>query len=574
MTPATEHTQHNWKEEAVRIASSRRPPVVVYGLVLAVLNFAPPLLARAIYDWAVPDRSMERLVALTVGAVLCVGWSLALHGLQASLIERMAQRVDLFLSSRLIRSLLGARLSSRPTSAGGTADALRNYENVREVLSANILSTLVSAAFTPIYLVGCFLYGGPVGFVVLGGAAALSLVLWRIQSAMERPSATATRAQIGKSALVAEAAGAVDTIKLLGAEERMSARWDALSAEQSEGSFRMRRMSALNVGVGRYGAALISALVLAWSAVRLLDGEMQMGDMIAVSMLWGQFASVAAQLPALTLRLIRARESLEGLDRVLSLPQEVEASRDYVRPEGVEGAIELRGVSFSYTAPEGVESVSKIRALDSISLSIPAGEVLGLMGASGSGKSTLASLLVALHRADEGQILLDGCDVAQVDPRVLRRLVGLHTQSAPLLRGTLRENLLLGRPDAPFEEVREIAALFGVEAMVQRHPLGMGWDFPISEGGANLSGGQRQLVTLARAFIANPKVVVLDEPTAHLDAAAEEGVKKALSTLLRGRTAILVSHRLSLLDLAHRVLVLDGGRLVGQLDTSSFKRAA
>lgn len=553
----------SWKSEVLSVLAPSRARIALSAVLLSVLSFAPVLLARAIYDVAIPERSSERLGFFVVGIALLGVWSLALHVAQAGLVERLAAAIDEVVSSRLIRAVLGARYDARQGSSAA-AEGLAHLESVRDLASANNFSAVVSLAFVPLYLLGCFVYGGPIGFLVLGASVVLGLGLLVLQSAMRVPAERSALARQESAALISEAASALETIKLTRSERVFAERFDVLSRRRSEATFSLRRLSAVAVGVGRHGSSLlVSALVLGWSAFRMLDGRMEMGDMIAVSMLAGQAVGPLTQVPALLVRFAGASNAFRSLDSILSAPREDEG-RSFARIDdlsAVAGGVELKSVRFSHPSPDG-DARGSVPALVDVELSIAPGEKVGIVGPSGSGKSTLLRLLAGLHRADEGRVLIDGIDVSHLRPFDLRGIVGLHAQQSPLARGTLRDNLLLGRPEAPFDEVLRVAEAFGVAAMARSHPLNLGLDLPVAEGGRNFSGGQRQLIALARTMLASPRIALFDEPTSELDSEAEEAVKRSLASMLDGRTAVIVSHRLSILSLCDRIVSMEGGRIV------------
>jgi ATP-binding cassette subfamily C protein LapB len=286
----------------------------------------------------------------------------------------------------------------------------------------------------------------------------------------------------------------------------------------------------------------------------ILDGKLSVGALVAATMLAGRVLAPIAGIAAIITRGTQTLASLRAIDRVMKLERERPPERTYVTRRISQGTIAFDNVTFRY--PNASEN-----ALDKISFKIGPGERIGIIGRVGSGKTTVGRLLAGFYEPSEGRILIDGVDVRQYDPADLRTGVGFALQDTDLFFGKLRDNIALGRPEATDDEILEAARLAGVEAFIAGHPLG--YDMPISEGGRSLSGGQKQAIGLARVLIRKPKVLFLDEPTAHFDVRSEGEFIERLKTLASREMTIVVStHRLSLLALVERLLLFDRGRLV------------
>jgi len=284
------------------------------------------------------------------------------------------------------------------------------------------------------------------------------------------------------------------------------------------------------------------------------DGKLTTGALVASSMLGGRVLAPIAGIAAVITRATQTISSLKALDKVMSLERERPVGRTYVARRIQQGRVSFDNVSFRY--PHGVEN-----ALDKVSFSIAPGERIGIIGRVGSGKTTVGRLLSGFYEPADGRVLVDGVDIRQYDPADLRSGVGFVLQDTDLFFGKLRDNIALGRPEATDEEVLAAARLAGVESFIAGHPLG--YDMPISEGGRSLSGGQKQAIGLARVLIRKPKILFLDEPTAHFDVRSEAEFLERLKTLANGEISIIVStHRLSLLNLVDRLLLFERGKLV------------
>ena len=278
-----------------------------------------------------------------------------------------------------------------------------------------------------------------------------------------------------------------------------------------------------------------------------------MGGLIACVILNGRAVAALAQVASLLVRLHHARASYRSLNGILSLPTERPASRAFLHRPRLEGRIEFRGVTFRYAD-------QSFPALKDVSFAIEPGEKVGIIGRVGSGKTTVAKLVLGLYTPDDGTVLLDGTEVRQIDPVDLRANIGAAPQDVVLFGGTVRENIALGQPHAPDERVLEAAGIAGVEEFVAAHP--MGYDMQVGERGEGLSGGQRQAIAVARALIGDPPILLLDEPTNHMDHGAEALLRGSLEDWARDKTLILITHRVSMLPIVDRLIVLDGGQVV------------
>lgn len=546
--------RHPWLRSAIVLLRQEQGSIAAYGLAMGVLSLVPVLFSRAVYDWIAPDRNADALWVYALGGVLATLWLASLHILRARLVERLARRIDEDLAGRIVRSMLGMGLKSKPARAGAFAATLREYEGIKDhLVTAQNLAVLADTALAPLYLAMAFAFGGPAALVSLLLAAAIAFGQWALYAPTAAASSRAAHAHAVRTGLAVEAALALESVKLLGAGPKIALEWDKASAANADATFKTRLFGVLGGALARYGLALSTILTLAATAAAMIDGKIVLGAVVATGLLAAQATSPLVQLPALLLRASRAKAGFEQIASILDAPQE--------RPDGIplpaalEGVLEWRGVGFSYPS-------SALRALDGADLKVFPGTT-AILGANGSGKSTLARLLVGLYEPDSGLVLLDGIDVRAFDPAALRRAVAYLPQNPPLFKGTLRSNLLMGRP-ASEEEMRAACAATGASDIADAHPLG--YDRPVQEGGADLSGGERQLVALTRTLLQGAQVVVLDEPTEGLDAKRAAKAAQAIEDNAKtAKTTILVSHSLELLSKAPRKILVERGRVLGEV---------
>jgi ATP-binding cassette subfamily C protein LapB len=391
--------------------------------------------------------------------------------------------------------------------------------------------------------------------VMLGGLA----VQIPLSRAVERNQAEAAQ----KHAILVEAIEGLEMLKVARGEGRTQRLWERAVAAGARSAMATRVLSTLAINFTALATSVASAMVIFVGVHLIAAGQLTMGALIAASILTGRAMAPLAQISSLIVRVNQSMSALRALHRLMQTPRERDAGESYVARPSLRGQIELRDLSFAYPshaaggvgiAPPAVPAIMKT------SLFIGAGERVGIVGRVGSGKSTLARLISGLYQPSQGSILVDGTDIRQLDPAELRRQIGYVPQDTHLVFGTIKENILIGAPFADDEALLRASAVAGVDDFVKSRP--QGYDMQVGEQGRYLSGGQRSAVTIARALIADPPIILLDEPTGAMDSTSEQRFKARLLEMLDNRTLILVTHRGSMLSLVDRLIVMDQGRVV------------
>lgn len=524
------------------------------SLFIQLFAMVTPLFTMVIIDKVLTTGAMSTLDVLILGLGAIALFDLAIGLLRGSLLADITNRIDVDLVARLFRHLTRLPMSyfgARKT--GDTVARVRELEAVRQFLTGPSLTAVVDFAFALVFLSVMALFSiemtAVVGVAIVGLLAIYGLAAPLMKRRLERRSASVADSQ----SFLVEAVSAIETIKSLSLEPQKQREWEECVVEQTRHARQSERLTAGFSQTAQFLSKATVALTLWIGANAVIAGTMTAGELIAFNMMVGRVMAPALRLAQLFQQLSQTRVSLRRLAEIFDTQPEPAAPTAGDRLPPMRGAVRLEQVSFRYRAdaPD---------ALRDVSLAVRPGEVVGVAGASGSGKSSLLRLLQRLYVPMQGRVLIDGVNVAGIDPVWLRRQVGAVTQDSVLFNATVRENIAAARPDLPIEAVERAARLAAADDFIRALPRA--YDTPVGERGAQLSVGQRQRIALARALAAEPRLLLLDEPTSALDALAERAIQENLAEMVRGRTVFIVAHRLSTLRICDRVLVLDGGCLI------------
>ncbi|NLZ09889.1 MAG: ATP-binding cassette domain-containing protein, partial [Alcaligenaceae bacterium] len=373
------------------------------------------------------------------------------------------------------------------------------------------------------------------------------------QARMEKLVRQQFQASSQRNAALVESLSALETVKALNAQGIAQRQWEASSQYLARLGTRIKAISSLTVNFVQLAQQMVTVSVVIIGAYLIQDAQLSLGGIIAASMIAGRCLSPLGQVAGLLMQFQNARTSLESVDGYMKMPVERPPGKSFLPRPFIEGNIELRDVSFTY--PNSSQT-----SLHGVNLKIQKGEKVGIIGRIGSGKTTLEKIIVGLYAPTSGTVLVDGVDINQIDPVDLRRAIGYVPQDPVLFYGSLRHNLTMGAPFAEDRHVMAVAEAVGIDALANGHPEG--YDMLIGERGDSLSGGQRQSVSIARALINNPPILLFDEPSSNMDNQTEAALKTRLKTLAADKTLLLITHRTSLLDLVDRLIVVDNGKIV------------
>ncbi|HEX7816154.1 type I secretion system permease/ATPase [Dyella sp.] len=526
--------------------------VLAVSFFLQLFALVTPLFFQVVMDKVLVHHAMTTLTVITVGLVAITLFNVVLAGLRTFLFAHTTSRIDVELGARLFRHILALPLAYfEVRRVGDTIARVRELENIRNFLTGQTLTSVLDLLFTFVFLAVMFLYSGWLTLIVV-----ISLPLYAIWSAAITPvlrkrlNEKFVRSADNQSFLV-EAISGIGTIKAMAVDPRMVRTWDNQLAGYVSAGFRVTQLANIGQQGIQLMQKLVSVAVIYWGAKLVIDGSLSVGQLIAFTMLSGQVSTPIVRLAQLWQDFQQVGISMERMGDVLNTRTEVGGSRMTLPP--IEGRVTFENVGFRYR-PDTAE------VLASIHLDIQPGEVVGIVGRSGSGKSTLTKLVQRLYVPEHGRILVDGTDLALADPAWLRRQLGVVLQENFLFNRSVRENIALSDPGMPLEQVIEAAKLAGAHEFIVELPEG--YDTLVGEHGANLSGGQRQRMAIARALVTDPRILILDEATSALDYESERAVMANMRAICRGRTVLIIAHRLSTVRHADRIVVLDKGHIV------------
>ncbi len=527
--------------------------VLLASLCINLFALALPLFVMNVYDRVVPNQTTATLWVLAAGVGIVILADLVLRMLRSWFVELAAGRADNRLSARLMERVLGMRLEHLPSSIGALAGSIQGFESVRAFCGSMVVTALIDLPFFLLFLLIILIIAPLMALPVAVGALLLLLYALSVQQQMRRLADVSGQASSQRSAGVIESLSCLPVLKSLNATGRMQRQWEQATRFLSGSGSRQRLLGA-SVSMGAAWVQQTVAVSMIIIGVYLvIDGQMSQGALIAAYMLSSRAMAPVSQTAALLTQYHQAASALQVLDEVMATPQERASGQQPVSRDGLRGDIELCNLSFTYPGEERA-------ALSGISLRIQAGEKVGIIGAAGSGKSTLEKLILGLYQPSEGSLLLDGINLAQLDPAELRRGIGYLPQDLQLINGSVYDNVTLGMDGVEPHQLQQAVRVSGLDTLIG--PQADGWSRQVGEQGRALSGGQRQTVALARAVLADAPVLLLDEPASAMDSMMEQHICQQLKRHCQDKTLLLITHRTSLLQLVDRLVVLDKGRLV------------
>ncbi|EDP59766.1 type I secretion system permease/ATPase [Vibrio sp. AND4] len=527
--------------------------VLIASLLINIFAIAAPMFTRLVYDKVVPNHAFETLWVLASGIFVVFLFDFLLKSLRNYFIDIAGKKSDILISSKLFSKVMGIRMESKPPSVGAFARHLQEFESIREFFTSATVSALIDLPFAILFLVIIWLMAGDLVYVPMIGVVLLVIHSLLIQAPLRRSIEEGSRLASQKYANLIESLAGLETVKMLSAQSQFQYRWEEAVAHMANWNIKSRRItdSVQNAAGFVQQSSNVGMIIL--GVYLIANGDLTMGGLIAATMLSGRAIGPMVQISLLSARYNQAKSSMTIINQVMEMPDEQEEGKRYIHRPIVQGKIEIDRVTFHY--PD-----APVASIRNMSLTINPGEKVAIIGRIGSGKTTLERLIMGLYKPTEGHVRIDDTDIEQLHHVDVRRNIGCVPQDSNLFFGSIRDNITLGRPLTDDRDVLDAANRAGVTAFTQSDPAGL--ERQVGEGGAMLSGGQRQAVTIARALLGRPPVLLMDEPTSAMDNRSEMHIKHQLAQLKPNETLILITHKTSMLDIVDRVIVMEKGSVI------------
>ncbi|MEM9704448.1 MAG: ATP-binding cassette domain-containing protein [Pseudomonadota bacterium] len=512
-----------------------------------------PLFIMSVYDRVIPHAAFASLITLTIGVLIVFAADLGLRWARLKFADAIGLRVLQGVQSTIYRRVLFVKLANRPKSAAAISNLQRDLENACLMLPEFMVGCVTDTAFALLIIMLIASISGPVALVTLLGAAVVAGVVFYGATKAQKPIRETTQLRGLGAGQIAETIDALSAVKASGAEHALLRKYEranTLTAVKGHDARHLTRFSSQAAGVIVQATIVAS---IAWGVVRIDAGAMSIGALAATTLLVGRAVTPIGQLTDQFCRLRSARDALSEAFKLVNTPEEEGGEADGGSERPVHGAFSLTKASYRH---EGAE----IDALSEISIQIKPGEKIGLIGRNGGGKTTLLHLLSRLYEPTSGAMTIEGVDARQFSPQRLRRDISFMPQETVLFNDTLLANICLGMEKVGAKAFERAVSLSGVDQFAALNPKG--YSMIVGPRGEFLSAGERQAVGLARALLRNTPVLLLDEPTSLMDQTAEARVVAAFADAMKETTLILSTHRLRLLALTTRVIVLDRGRII------------
>ena len=527
--------------------------VLIASFFLQLLGLASPLFFQIVVDKVLVHRSLSTLDVLMLGLAIVSVFEVLLGALRTYVFSQTTNKIDVELGARLFDHLLALPMAYFANRRVGDSVArVRELENIRNFITGSALTLTIDMLFTFIFFIVMFFYSATLTYIVLGSLPFYILVSVVATPIFRRRLDERFRRGADNQAFLVESVTAAETLKAMAVEPQIRRRWEEQLAGYVQASFRTQTLGNVASQIVQFVNKATMVLTLYFGAKAVIAGDLTVGELVAFNMLAQRVAQPVLRIAQLWQDFQQTRVSVARLGDILNTPREL-AQRSAASLPPMKGAIRFEHATFRYR-------LDGPAVLSDISLDIPAGQMIGIVGPSGSGKSTLARLVQRLYSPESGRVFIDGIDLAMVDTTWLRRQIGVVLQQNVLFNCSVRENIALVDPGMPMERVTAAAQLAGAHEFILELPHA--YDTIIGERGASLSGGQCQRIAIARALLTKPRILIFDEATSALDYESERIIQENMRRIAAGRTVIVIAHRLSTVRGADRIVTLDRSRLV------------
>lgn len=545
--------ENHWLWGTMKIVRDTYRDVIIASLLINIFVLATPLFTMNVYDRVIPNDAKDTLWILSIGVLIVYGIDVVLKFLRTYFLETAGKKTDIIASSLIFERVLDLKMSSMPSSVGSMANILKEFESIRSFITSSTISLLIDLPFIILFLITIYYIGGVL--VVVPVVIIIFIVFYTLyaKEKLQNSIKQSYEASSMKNGVLIESLSSIETLKSLGATGYSQWKWEEATSQIADKSISSKTISASITTVTSFLLQLNTVAIIIVGTYLIGEKMISMGALIAVVIISSRAIAPMGQVASLLSTFHHTKVSYKALDDIMNMPVEHPQGKKFVARPEYRGNIEFKNVGFTY--PNSDKST-----LNNLNFRINEGEHIAIIGKIGSGKSTIHKLLLSLYVPNEGAILVDNIDTKQLDPTELRKNIAYVSQDVLLFNGTVKENIVYRLPHIDDEKIIEAATVSGVMDFINKHPKG--FDMPVGERGAFLSGGQRQSIAIARAILQDYPIVLLDEPTSAMDSSTEAKFIKSIKEYLKGKTMILVTHKTSLLSLADRVIVMEDGQIV------------
>ncbi|NCO00370.1 MAG: type I secretion system permease/ATPase [Epsilonproteobacteria bacterium] len=544
--------QKHWFWSTVKLSTGAYKDVLYASFLINLFVLASPMFTMNVYDRVVPNNAIETLWVFAIGIVIVYILSTFLKFTRTYLLESAARKSDVIMSSIIFEKVLNLKMTHHSNSVGSFASHLRDFDSIRNFLTNATMTAIIDLPFAILFL---FVIGYIGGYIVLIPIITTIFIIayaMLIKKTLRSGVESIQEANAKKNSILIESLSNIETLKTLGTLGQAQWNWEESTGEIANKSSSSRLLSASIPTITQFLIQLNTVASIVYGVYLIQAFELSMGGLIAIIILTSRVLAPMAQVASLLTNYENTKSSYETINNIINLESERPHGKKFVQKPEFTGLIEFSDVTFTYPQAD-------IPALKNVSFTIQPGEHVAIIGRIGSGKSTIQKLLLGLYEPDSGQILIDGIDINQIDPADLRKSISYVSQDIMLFRGTVKDNILYRATHASETDMIRASRISGTYEFVKKHPKG--YEMTVGDRGQGLSGGQRQSIGIARAFLLNSPIMLMDEPSNAMDQLTEAKLLEQLSINLEGKTSLLVTQKMTLLKIVSRVIVINEGRV-------------
>lgn len=544
--------QKHWFWSTLKLSFGIYRDVIYASLLINLFVIASPLFTMNVYDRVVPNNAIETLWVFAIGVVIVYTIDAFLKFTRTQLLESAAKKSDVIMASIIFEKVLDLKMSHIPTSVGSFSSHLKDFDNIRSFLTNATMAAIIDLPFSIIFLFIIWYIGGAIVAIPVITMAFIIGYAFFIKKPLRDSIDDTKEAGANKSSILIETLNNIETLKTLGTLNQVQWKWEESTGDIATKSMKTRLLSASIPTITQLLIQLNTVMIIIYGVYLIQDFALSMGGLIAIVILTGRALSPMGQVAGILTNYENTKASYDAINDIISQPSERPSGKKFVERPDFSGHIEFVNVTFSYPK-------TGFQILKNVSFVIKPGERVAIIGRIGSGKSTIAKLILGLYEPDSGQILIDGIDINQIDPADLRKNIGYVSQDIMLFRGTVKDNITYRASHSSDSDMLRASIISGTSEFVKKHPKG--YEMPIGERGQGLSGGQKQSIGIARAFLLDSPIMLLDEPSNAMDQLSESRLIESLDENLKGKTTLLVTQKMNLLKIVSRVIVMNEGKI-------------